>query len=388
MKKEKKLKILMIHPHDIYSTTEPWTIRITHIAEEFVKKGHEVKLVYFPLPEHERGLILKEEHKDFETIPFGRNKWHLPKNMLKMTKLAKWADIVHFQKCFPIASIPALFAAYIHKKPVHYDWDDWEYAIYNWDPPSYSYGEYLNFMEKTIPKLADTVSTASNHLRELAVKIGISQNKIVDSHVGADLEKFNPKNNGAKVKSKYNIKSKLVLYLGQLHGGQYAEMFLKSAKIILENEPNTTFMIVGGGHYFEELKQKSNDLGLNGKIIFTGFVKYDEVPSHIAAADVCVACFEDNDITKCKSPLKIVEYLASGKAIVASDVGEVKRMLGNSGIAVKAGSEIALANGIIKFLRNDKLRQESEIKARKRAEEKYNWTICAENILKAYQKNI
>ena len=199
------MKILMVHPHDIYSASEPWTIRITHIAEEFAKLGHEVKLVYFPLPESERGKVLKAKHKKFKTIPFERSKWFLPYNIGRMYKLSKWADIIHFQKCFAIAALPALFAAYLRKLPVHYDWDDWEYAIYNWDPPSKIYGEYLNFMEKTIPKLADSVSVASHHLKKLALKTGVSKDKISDSHVGADLEKFNPKNDGDKIKKQLSI---------------------------------------------------------------------------------------------------------------------------------------------------------------------------------------
>ena len=54
------MKILMIHPHDIYSVSEPWTIRMTSIAHEFAKKGHHVKLVYFPLSEQERGILRSE----------------------------------------------------------------------------------------------------------------------------------------------------------------------------------------------------------------------------------------------------------------------------------------------------------------------------------------
>ena len=69
------MKILMIHPHDIYSVSEPWTIRITSIAHEFVKKGHEVKLVYFPLGKHERGKLRFGKIKEFKTVPFNRRKW-------------------------------------------------------------------------------------------------------------------------------------------------------------------------------------------------------------------------------------------------------------------------------------------------------------------------
>lgn len=43
------MNILMIHPHDLYSPLEPWTIRIKSLARELKAAGHAVRLVYFPL---------------------------------------------------------------------------------------------------------------------------------------------------------------------------------------------------------------------------------------------------------------------------------------------------------------------------------------------------
>jgi len=108
------------------------------------------------------------------------------------------------------------------------------------------------------------------------------------------------------------------------------------------------------------------------------------VPQYIAAADVAVACFEDNKQTRCKSPLKIVEYLASGKAIVASDMGEAAKMVRGCGVLVKPGDEISLAHGIEQLLDDPQLRTQLGLKARKRAEEKYNWGVTASNLLQAY----
>ncbi len=367
---------------------EPWTVRITAIAEEFAKRGHEVKLVYFPLPDNERGKLRCKEFKEFETIPFSRFKWSFIKNIVKMHRLAKDTDIIHFQKCFAIASLPALFAAYLRNKPIHYDWDDWELKIYQFSPPSWIVGIYLNIMETLIPRLVDTVSVSSQNLRKLAIKRGVKENKIVEAHVCADLEKFNPKNDGTKIRKKHNINSNLVMYLGQLHGGQYAELLLRAIKVICIKKPKTKFMIVGGGADLERLKFVSKQLKVDEKVIFTGAVEYDLVPRYLAASDIVVACFEDNDLTKSKSPLKIVEYMAAGKAIVASDVGEVPRMLSGSGILTEPGDVYSLAKGILKFLEDENLRKKCEEKARKRAEKEFTWDITADNILKSYKTAI
>ncbi len=78
-----------------------------------------------------------------------------------------------------------------------------------------------------------------------------------------------------------------------------------------------------------EAKKLAHELRLNDHLIFTGEVPHLDIPLYIAAADVTVACFEDNEQSRCKSPLKVVEYMASGKAIVASRMGEIQKMIGD-----------------------------------------------------------
>ncbi len=327
----KKLNILMVNPHDIYSSSEPWTIRMTSIAKEFVKKGHNVKLVYFPLPKEKRGPLRIKKIEEYETIPFSRRKWHIIRNTIAMIKLGKWADIIYFQKCFSIASLPSLISAYVNNKPVHYDWDDWEYGIYMWDPPSRLYGKYLDIMEKTIPKLVDSISVSSEELRKMALDLGVDNDKITKVNVCADIKDFNPKKWDEKeIIQKYGLKKPIVLYLGQLHGAQYAELFIKSAKHVLQKHPEANFLVAGGGEDLPRLKQITKKIGLEDKITFTGMLNNSDVKKALAAADIAVACFDNTKQVRCKSPLKIVEYMASGKAIVASNVGEIPWMVGES----------------------------------------------------------
>ena len=378
------MKILMVHPHDIYLTSEPWTIRIKKIAEEFVKLGHAVKLVYFPLHQ-DRTFEQVEENRaaGYQTIAYERSRWHLWHNTIKMCRLARWADIVHFQKCFPYAALPSLFAARLCGKPVHYDWDDWEYQIYNHYPPSRVIGWYLNTLERRLPGVVDTISVASANLHQVCVRLGFDPQRIFDSHVGADLAEFSPQIDGRGIRKKFNIHGPIVIYLGQLHSGQYVDLYIEAARVLRDSE--ACFLIIGGGYDLQRCIQVAGDLVAIGKVIFTGFVGRHEVARYLAAADIAVACFEDNQLTRSKSPLKIAEYMAAGKAIVASKVGEVERMLGGAGLLVPPGDSRALADGIARLLNDRNLRAAMAGKARKRAEEKYNWQTPALNILQAYR---
>jgi len=380
----------MVHPHDIFSSVEPWTRRIRSFAGELAKKGHQVRLVYFPLAKDDTEPRTLD---DYEVIPFRRSPSPVVfmKNILRLSNLALWAEVVHFQKAHYYASVPTVIAAYIKGKPLHYDWDDWEEMIWyescgKKSQHFFTIGYSFRILERTLPVLADTVSVASQHLRDLALRFGVKKENIYSAPVGAELEIFNPGIDGSRIKKEYNLKSPLVLYVGQLHGAQYIDLFIKAANIVLHKKPEVTFMIVGEGFMERQLKNLTIELGIEDKIIFTGSVTHHKIPEYIAAADVCVAPFKDTPVTRCKSPLKIVEYMASGKAIVASNVGEVRRMLGGVGILTPPGDFHAIAEGVLRLLRDDKLRGNLGRFARKRAEEKYNWKMSADNLLTAYEK--
>ncbi len=378
------MKILLIHPHEVFSKEEPWTTRILSIAEALVGIGHEVRLVHFPLKDSEPKNYA---HKQLEIIPLSRRLGLgiFFKNIIRLCHLARWSDIVHFQKCYYYASIPVLIASLLTNRPVHYDWDDWEMKIYFYPKrQSRLTGIFLGVLEFFIPYLADTVSVSSERLRRLCIERGIIKDRIFKVSVGADLVRFNPEVSGDFIRSKYDIKDPLVIYVGQLHGAQYAELFIKAANEILKSNTCVSFMIVGGGYRLPFLKDLAATMGLKKKLIFTGAVRYDEVPFYIASADVTVACFEENDITRCKSPLKIAEYMACGKAIVASNVGEIRNMVGGAGLLTRPGDIFSLSEGINRLLVDSQLRKRLGLLSRKRAEEKYNWNRIALNLLRAY----
>jgi len=379
------MKILMVHPHDLFSHEEPWTTRIKSIAAELRRRGHEIKMVYFPL--NFRNFQRRFHIKGIEFIPLSRKVGlrSFLSNIRFLCRESRWADIIHFQKCFYHAAMPALIAAYFNNKPIHYDWDDWEVKIFHYaarQPRLVSM--FLSALERFIPCLCDSVSVSSTRLEEECLRCGVHPAHMVRAPVGADLEQFHPAISGLRIRELYNIDGTVVSYMGQLHGGQYAEQFIRAAKIILNQKPDTVFMLVGGGYRLEELKQMAVDLDCSQRFIFTGALPHQDIPLYLAATDIAVACFQDNDITRCKSPLKIAEYLSSGRAIVASGVGEVRHMLGGAGVLTTAGDPLDLAAGILKLLDDEPLRKRLSSEARKRAEDSYNWANTTSGLLNAY----
>jgi len=380
------MDILMLHPHDIYSSSEPWTIRIRRIADEFIKKGHSVKLVYFP---QDKNDAYKERVENgIKIYPMNRRVgiFNFFRNIIRIAKFSRECDIVHFQKCHYNVSLPALIASFIYNKPLHYDWDDWETKIFYYSNPHQRVvGEFINLFEHLMPRLVHTISVSSNRIKDLCIERGAEIKNIFYAPVGSLLKTVkNNDNNTEKIKKCYNISNSLVLYVGQLHGGQYAELFIKAACIVIESGFDAHFMVVGDGYKLAALKSLAKKLNIATHVTFTGAVKHDVVSDYILAADICIACFDDNDITRCKSPLKVVEYLSCGKPIVASNVGEVRNMVGGVGLLVKPGSAKSLAHGIMNILKDDIFKANLNGWGRERVRRKYNWEITSDNILQAY----
>jgi glycosyltransferase involved in cell wall biosynthesis len=387
------LKLLLIHPHDIRSPNEPWTIRVDSLAREFRDRGHEVTLAYTPLEVDEQK---RNPELNGVTLVTLSRKVGLPSlwgNVKKVLELTRQADVVHFQKCFHFVSIPALLAGLWCNKPLHYEWDDWEEKIWyhsnNRSLHTRIFGMYLKLLERYLPVLSDTVSVASHKLEELCLCYGVAQENIYKAPVGADLRQFSPRLSGQSVRRQHHLESrKMILYLGQLHAGQYVRMFIEAANLVLRRHPEAVFLIIGQGYMEGALRSCVKEYGIEGGVVFAGSVSHDRVPHYIAAADICVACFEDNEVTVCKSPLKIVEYLASGKPIVASLVGEVRNMVGGVGLLTEPGDHRGLAEAIITLLGNPGLREEMGLRARRRGEARYHWGYAAENLLNAYRKGV
>ena len=392
------MRLLMLHPHDPRYC--PWTIRIIKLAEALAESGHEPTVVFPDLEMKIENLAQLRKQKVWE-IPesgpvayraiLGRDR-HLFRNMRQLLRDSGGFDLVHIQKCYPNAVLPGLFVAYLCDLPVHYDWDDNEAAILDSLPPGelYPFRRLAKYFERKLPSYVETVTVSSEGIRQMAMRAGVAEKRMFKLPVGADLDNFKPDLSGDEARKWHDLgpaeEHPVILYQGQLEGAHHADLFVDAAPRVLEEFPAARFLLVGGGRGQEAHRARAIEHGLADRVIFTGYVKRERVPHYVAAADVVVASFESNAVTRCKSPLKLAEYLAGGKAVVASEVGDVGMMLGDAGVLVQPGDSAALAEGILQLLRDPERRKMLEVRARRRAERIYNWRRGAETLEEAYEQ--
>lgn len=211
-------------------------------------------------------------------------------------------------------------------------------------------------------KNASYITVVSEDLKkELEQTYNVENAEVIP--MGCSLSKFTPENRVANLFNQGDKKT--ILFVGRL-----AEK--KGAKYLIEamNKINAKLIIVGDGPEKENLmKQKENS---NADIEFVGPKNKDELAKMYASCDVfCAPSVIAKDGDKDGLPVAIVEAMASGAVVVASDVGGISEILidGQNGYLVEEKNVDQLIDRINRVITDDNLRQEMSTKARNKAEE-------------------
>jgi glycosyltransferase involved in cell wall biosynthesis len=232
--------------------------------------------------------------------------------------------------------------------------------------------------------IADHIIALTNKEAIYLETLGIKREKISVIPNGIDLESFINLPNGKSFRMKYNIRGKMILYVGRIYSCQKGLNHLINAiPIILNKEPEAKIVIVGENWGSKaNLIKTAKNLGIEKSIIFTGYIPRNELLKAYAAADIFVlpSLFEPFGIV-------LLEAMASKKPIVATNVGGIPEVVenGKNGILVKPGNEEELANAILYLLSHEDQAKIMGINGYNMVK-KYSWDLIAKKIEEVYFK--
>jgi glycosyltransferase involved in cell wall biosynthesis len=171
------------------------------------------------------------------------------------------------------------------------------------------------------------VCSTNRKMAEYVEKIageGRVRESVVVTH-GVDIDFFRPLPRDAELARRYGISKddRVALFLGTTYDFSGLDALVAEWEILREACPNAKLLVVGGGELDARLHALAVEKGLQEKIIQTGFRPYDEIPRHLSLADCCINPFRLNEITRDIVPIKILQYLACGKAVVATPIPDV-----------------------------------------------------------------
>ncbi len=140
---------------------------------------------------------------------------------------------------------------------------------------------------------------------------------------------------------------------------------------------NSRLLIVGEEGQFEKTKRNALEGGVGERVVFTGTVPYQDVPSYISAMDVCLIPFKRNTVTENAIPLKLLEYMACEKPVLSTRL---------EGVMEVAGEVVLFADNVeemisrVRTLESSGAGKERGMKGRRLVLEKYCWDNIATNL--------
>jgi len=362
--------------------------RIWRQAEELARRGHEVDLVNFPHPERRRRLprLRPEAPPGVNVVPLDRRGPALWGNTRTVGERVAQADVVHLWKAYPDTAIPVLCGIRRSNKPFHYDWDDLEGGrggIAERLTRSCLVGHLIGFWEGEILNWVDTVSVASQEIGERCRKSGFPTDRTFLCPVGATLSELD---DGLLSKWRDRLgEKKTILFMGQLEAQDFPLSVLSAVEAILEEDRDTLFAVVGDGTAREALENETRRLGISGQVLFAGYLPWGEAQCVLSLASVFIHPLHDDLMSRCKSPLVVVEAMARGVPVVASDVGEAPRMLGESGTLVRGLETEPWREALAGLLGDSDRRRGLARKAKQRFLTEWTWERAVDRLEEAYR---
>ncbi len=339
-------------------TEKAYGIQIMKMCEAFAQQGVEVKLVVPTRVSQEfKGVDPYSYHRVNRIFAIEKLKTFDPYWLMKLP----FGLYIKFQSLFFVINI---FFQYLLKKnfkgSILYTRDEYLLPVLSrlskdviWESHNLPRNKkrYLPVWQKCKKIIAITEG-----LKADLVGLGINQEKIIVAPDGVDLKEFSViKENKEQLRKKINLPAEknIIMYCGHLYEWKGAQILAQAADLLSSNE---LVVFVGGTDYdIKKFKIQNKD---RNNILVLGRKPYAAIPVFLKAADILVLPnLADSAISsRYTSPLKLFEYLAAGKPVVASDLPSLREILNSeNSILVTPGSPDDLAEGIRKLIANPEL---------------------------------
>lgn len=226
----------------------------------------------------------------------------------------------------------------------------------------------------------DGLIVITNKLKEVYIKEGVPAGKILVAPDGVDLRMFEANASREEAKSELGIPSgkKVISYVGHLYDWKGPHILALSTKHLPDNY--ISYFIGGMRGDLAQFKEfiRRNEIS---NAVIVGYVPPSVVPKYLAASDVLVLPNIEKGLSHYTSPLKLFEYMAAKRPVVASDLPSIREVLNEkNAVLVEPGNPKALAEGIQKVIQEKEFAGEISEQANRDVQQ-YSWEKRAEKIL-------
>lgn len=367
--------------------------RAFHFARHLSRRGHHVTLVAMAPHRRLRGHQRVVEGVRIVEAPdllWGslRSGWDLWEALWRCGWTLRHSfDLVHAFECRPTVLVPALFLKTLRRLPLVIDWCDWFGRGGSVEErPNPLQRAVLRpvetFFEERCRTCADATTVICSTLYARAVALGVDPSTIVQIRDGADIEAIHPQDRAAARRALGLPPDGLLLgYLGAIFPRD-AQLMARAFDRIHGERPDTRLLLIG--YVNAPVEQLT---AAPAAVIRTGRLDYAALNGYLAACDLCWLPFCDTGANRGRWPLKLNDYMAAGRATVATAVGDVTEVLHRHAVGVLTSDQPAeLAQAVLELWQAPERRAHYERVARHTAESVFDWRLRANELEACYER--
>jgi glycosyltransferase involved in cell wall biosynthesis len=216
------------------------------------------------------------------------------------------------------------------------------------------------FLEKRVYRRADRILALTLKMSHYVINFGADPQKVGLLLIPVDTQMFKPVPVPDTFWKKWGLSKKdaIILFIGTLFDFSGLDILVQHFREIVKEVPEAKLLIVGDGPQRTKLEKIVEDMGLRKRVIITGFQPYKEMPQYINMSSICVNPFLANDTTRDIFSSKIVQYLACGKAVMATRLPGLKSVIaGEDQGVIYVDSVQAMVKEVVSLLKSKERRQ-------------------------------
>jgi alpha-1,3-rhamnosyl/mannosyltransferase len=260
---------------------------------------------------------------------------------------------------------------------------------YHLDVPVVSHHHHLDssplnrLIEKRVVDASDRVVVGSEFARrQLREELGARTDHVSVVYYGVDA-RFAPRPASPALRARYGLgESRVVLFFGGLKPRKNLGLLLDVWQALAPRFPDTTLLIAGGGPLLPELRQRARRLGLDGRVVFTGYVAEAQKAAHFNLGEVFVfpSAMEGFGLT-------VAEAMSSGLPVVASNRGSIPELVvdGEGGFVCDPAGPEPFVERLSAVLADRALGRKLGLASRERVERMFRWERCVEGTRRVYE---
>lgn len=261
----------------------------------------------------------------------------------------------------------------------------------NWGRPL-THERLAHRIESALLRSAHLVVVVSRSIGDEVRERGVPDDRILVNPNGVDPERYSPSVSGAAVRRELGLEGRRVLgFIGTFGRWHGAEILADAFAALLARRPewrqDLRLLMVGDGPTRPEVERRLRAHGVANLALLTGSVPQEDGPAHLAACDVLVSPHAPNSDGSpfFGSPTKVFEYMAMGRAIVASNLGQIGEVLTHeeTALLVEPGDAHAIAAACERLLAEPSLARRLGEAARARVLALHTWTEHTRRIVQA-----